>query len=47
MVNKNKFFKKYFQKIKNVLNKFNFNKIRNSYNRALQEKNKAIWHKLL
>ena len=46
MVNKNKVFKKYLKK-KNVLNKANFNKIRNSYNRALQEKNKAIWHKLL
>ena len=46
MVNKNKFFKKYLKK-KNVLNKANFNKIRNSYNRALQEKNKALWHKLL
>ena len=34
MVNKNKFFKKYLKK-KNVLNKANFNKIRNSYNRAL------------
>ena len=37
MVNKNKFFKKYLKK-NNVLNKANFNKIKNSYNRALQEK---------
>ena len=40
MVNKNKFFKKYLKK-KNVLNKANFNKIRNSYNRALQEKKQS------
>ena len=40
MVNKKKFFKKYLKK-KNVLNKANFNKIRNSYNRALQEKKQS------
>ena len=41
MVNKSKFFKKYLKK-KNVLNKANFNKIRNSYNRALQEKKQSF-----
>ena len=46
MVNKNKFFKKYLKK-KKVLNKADFNKIRNSYNGALQEKYKALWYKLL
>ena len=40
MVNKNKFFKKYLKK-KNVLNKANFSKIRNSYKRALQEKKQS------
>ena len=38
-VNKNKFFKKYLKKI---LNKANFNKIRNLYNRALQEKKQSF-----
>ena len=40
MVTKNKFFKKYLKK-KNVLNKANFNKIRNYYNGALQEKKQS------
>ena len=40
MVNKNKFFKKYLKK-KNVLNKANFSKKRNSYKRALQEKKQS------
>ena len=41
MVNKNKFFKKYLKK-KNGLNKAHFNKIRNSYNRALEEKKQSF-----
>ena len=45
MLKKNKVFKKFF-KHKSVLNKANFNKVRNTYNRTLQEKkNRVILNK--
>ena len=44
MLKKNKCFKK-FLKNRSVLNKANFNKERNTYNRALQEKNRVILDK--
>ena len=46
MLKKNKYFKK-FLKNRSVLNKANFNKERNTYNRALQKKNRVILDKHL